>query len=187
MATASQPDTTLLTVEEFALRPDPGHPEELVRGEILTMPPPGARHGSVCFKIAMLIGNHVMAQHLGHVLTNDAGVITSRGPDSVRGPDVAYYSYVRLPRGPLPVGYPAVPPELVVEVLSPNDRWPPMLAKVAEYLNAGVAVVLVLDPERRSAHLHEGSQPTRILGEGDELDLDRVLTGLRIPMSRVFS
>jgi hypothetical protein len=45
--------------------------------------------------------------------------------------EVAFYGYVRVPKGPLPDRYLDVPPDLIVEVLSPSDRWPKVLAKVA--------------------------------------------------------
>jgi Uma2 family endonuclease len=185
MATASQPPQTLVTAEEFARRPDPGYPEELVKGRIVSMPPPGARHGQICNKVGRFLGNHAEDRDLGHVLSNDAGTVTERGPDSVRGPDVSFYTYAKLPKGPLPEGYPAVPPDLVVEVLSPHDRWPKVLAKVAEYLNAGVAVVAVLDPERRTLHLYEGDQPVRILGTDDELTLPALLGDFRVRVGRL--
>ena len=35
-----------------------------------------------------------MDEHdLGHVLSNDSGVITERDPDTVRGADISFYSY----------------------------------------------------------------------------------------------
>ena len=78
-----------------------------------------------------------------------------------------------------------MPPDLVVEVLSPSDRWPKALAKVVEYLNAGVAVVAVLDPERRMLHLYEGDQPVRILGADDELTLPALLGDFRVRVGRL--
>jgi Uma2 family endonuclease len=184
MATATQPTETLLTAEEFARRPDPGYPEELVKGRILSLPPPGARHGQVCAKFVRVLGAYTEDHDLGHVLSNDAGTVTERGPDSVRGPDISYYSYAKLPKGPLPAGYPAVPPDLVVEVLSPHDRWPKVLAKVLEYLNAGVGVVCVIDAERRTLHLYEGDQPVRILDAEGELTLPSLLGEFRVRVGR---
>src|SRR6478609_7246048 len=106
MATAE----TLLTAEEFGRRPDPGYPEELVQGRIIAMPPPDRRHGQVCGQAYYLLRQHVDERDLGHVLSNDSGIITERDPDTVRGADVAYHSYARLPKGPLPAGYgPEVP------------------------------------------------------------------------------
>src|SRR5207248_2573632 len=65
MATAPTPG--LLTAEEFARRPDPGYPEELVKGRVVAMPPPKARHGQVCNKAGRILGNYAEDQDLGHV------------------------------------------------------------------------------------------------------------------------
>lgn len=183
-APSTSPSQALLTAEEFARRPDPGRPEELVRGRIATMPPPGARHGKICNKVGRLLGNYAEDHDLGHVLSNDSGVITGRDPDSVRGPDVSFYSYARLAKGALPEGYPGVPPDLVFEVLSPEERWPRLLGKVSEYLEAGVSAVVVLDPDRRTAHVYEGEDPVRVLSESDELALPGVLGGFRVAVAR---
>jgi Uma2 family endonuclease len=184
MATASQ--ERLLTAEEFARRPDPGYPEELVRGRVVAMPPPRPRHGQVCNKVGRILGNHADEQGLGHVLSNDAGVITRRGPDSVRGPDLSLYRFEKLPRGPVPETYLTVSPDLVVEVLSPDDRWQVVPAKVSEYLEAGVGVVLVLDPEHATVHPYEDARPATILGAEEELDLGEILGGLRVRVGRFF-
>jgi Uma2 family endonuclease len=158
-----------MTAEEFGRRPDPGYPEELVRGRIVPMSVPDRRHGQICNKAGRILGNFADEHDLGHVLSNDAGVVTERGPDTVRGAEIAFYSYQRLPRGPLPKTYGTEVPELIVEVRSKSDRWPQLLAKVAEYLDAGVSVVVVLDDEETPAHV--------ITAETNQiLDADRALT-----------
>jgi Uma2 family endonuclease len=131
----------LLTAEQFAKRPDPGYPEELVKGRVVPLPIPKPRHGEICANAIQMLGGHIESLELGR-LCNDTGVITERGPDTVRRADVSYYSFARVPKGPLPDRYLDIPPDLVVEVLSPSDRWPKVLAKVAEYLDAGTAYVL---------------------------------------------
>ena len=186
MASVTQSSQVQLTAEEFGRRPDPGHPEELVRGQICTMPPPGARHGKVCNKAGRILGNYAEDYDIGHVLNNDSGVITERGPDSVRGPDVSFYSFARLPKGPIPENYPSVSPDLVFEVLSPHDRWPKVLAKVVEYLDAGVSVVGVLDPDRSTLHLYEGDEPVRILGSDDLLRVPKLLGDFQVVVGRFF-
>ena len=123
---------------------------------------------------------------LGHVLSNDAGVITERDPDTVRGADVAFYSYTRLPKGPLPGNYGPEVPELVVEVRSPSDRWPKILAKVAEYLDAGVTVVVVLDDESRTAILYFSDRPSLTLKPDDELTVPEILPGFAVAVRRFF-
>src|SRR2546423_10650116 len=88
----------LLTAEEFLLLPDPGDgsQQELVRGEVITMTPPGGMHGVSCSNAVRLISTFVHDNKLGTVACNDVGIITERNPDSVRGPDVAYWSKTRL-------------------------------------------------------------------------------------------
>jgi Uma2 family endonuclease len=182
MATAE----ALMTAEEFGRRPDPGYPEELVRGRVVEMPPPDRRHGYVCGQAYYYLRLFVQEHDLGRVVTNDSGVITEHDPDTVRGADVAYYSFTRLPKGPLPTGYGPEVPELVVEVLSTSDRWRRVLEKVTEYLNAGVLVVVVLDPGPQVAHVFGADDPPRMLGAADELVLPGLLEGFRVRVGRFF-
>lgn len=85
-----------------------------------------------------------------------SGIVTRRDPDSVRGADVAFYSYARLPADtPLPSrGFATVVPDLVFEVRSHTDRWSAIHEKVAEYLMAGVATVVVLDERTQRAWMY---------------------------------
>jgi Uma2 family endonuclease len=182
MATAE----ALMTAKEFGQRPDPGYPEELVLGRVIEMPPPDRRHGYVCGQAYYLLRPFVDQHDLGRVMTNDSGVITERDPDTVRGADVAYYSYARLPRGPLPTGYGPEVPELIVEVRSASDRWRDVLEKVTEYLKAGVLVVVVLDPEPQVAHVFGPDEPPRILESSDELHFPGVIEGFRVRVGRFF-
>jgi Uma2 family endonuclease len=182
MATAE----ALMSAQEFGDRPDPGHPEELVKGTIIAMPPPDRRHGYVCGQAYYLIRQFVEGHDLGRVLSNDSGVITERNPDTVRGADVAYYSYTRLPRGPLPTGYGPEVPELVVEVCSLSDRWVDINEKVTEYLRAGVLAVVVLDPKPQTAHVFSGEDAPILLRSEDELVLPGILEGLRVRVGQFF-
>jgi Uma2 family endonuclease len=183
MATAALP---LLTAEEFGRKPDPGYPEELVQGRIISMPPPTPRHGQVCGQTYYLLRRHADEHDLGHVLSNDSGVITEREPDTVRGADVSLYSFDRLPRGPIPEGYLPVPPNLIVEVCSPEDRWRDILKKVHEYLEAGVTVVIVLDPEPRLAYIFHADRAPQKLGPDEDLTVPEVLGAFRVRLGRFF-
>jgi Uma2 family endonuclease len=182
MATAE----ALMTAEEFGQRPEPGYPEELVQGTIIAMPPPDRRHGLVCNKAGRILGNFAEDHDLGRVMSNDSGVITERDPDTVRGADIAYYSYARLPRGPLPAGYGPEVPELVVEVRSEGDSWREILIKVGEYLKAGVLKVVVLDPRSRKAHVYSVDDEPVVLGPDDELTFPGLLGEFRVAVHRFF-
>jgi Uma2 family endonuclease len=176
----------LLTAEEFLLLPDTGRPMELVRGRIVMMNVPYYRHGKICGRIVRIVGNFVEEGDLGTVISNDAGVITERGPDSVRGADVAYYSYQRVPKDADPDGYPEVAPEIVFEVRSPSDRSKPVQEKLAEYLNAGVLVVCVVEPADQSVDVHYPGRPVATLTIDQELVFPEILPGFSLPLQRLF-
>jgi Uma2 family endonuclease len=176
----------LMTAEEFAQRPDNGQPAELIRGRIVPMNMPYPRHGQICAQIIYLLRRYLEDHDLGHVVSNDSGVITEHDPDTVRGADVAFYSYARVPPGPFPGSYLPVPPELVFEVRSPSDRWSAILAKVAEYLEAGVTFVCVLDPQTQTARLYQADQPEQTFAAPDELTIPAVLGDWRVRIGRFF-
>ncbi|HEX5273478.1 MAG TPA: Uma2 family endonuclease [Gemmataceae bacterium] len=183
---ASAPAQPLLTAEEFEKLPDDGIPRELVRGKVVEMNVPAPRHGEICINIALLIGPAVRQRAMGRLVSNDSGVITERGPDTVRGPDIAYFSYKRVPQGPLPPGYLDVAPELVFEVRSPTDRWPRLIAKAAEYLEAGVSVVCLLDQVSETVQVYRADELPRTLHGDDELHLPDVLGDLRVTVRQFF-
>ncbi|MFO0899919.1 MAG: Uma2 family endonuclease [Pirellulales bacterium] len=176
----------LLTADDFRQLPEDGHLYELVRGCAIMMVRPGYRHGRVCGEVVRLLGNYYAQHALGTVIGNDAGVITQRDPDTVRGPDVAFYSFARVPRDADPVGYPDSPPEIVFEVLSPHDRWSEVLSMAGEYLQAGVSVVCILDPEARTATVCRADGPPLVLAHDQDLALPELHAEFRVPVAQFF-
>lgn len=151
----------LLTAEEFAARPEPldGSKEELLRGEVITMPPPKYRHGLIQLQIGYLLKCFVIPRKLGWVVV-ESGMVIERDPDSVFGPDVAFTSIERHPNRP--EGYLEIPPDLVVEVLSPDDRRKHVREKIKDWL---------VDPEMRTVTVYAGSL------RGTEIDEAETITG----------
>ena len=183
MATASEP--ALLTVAEFAAMTDDGPQTELVRGKVIAMPPPGSRHGLFCSRFSRILGLFVTERRLGEVLS-ESGVVTHHNPDSVRGPDISYYSAAKLPPLDQWEGYLDVAPDLVVEIRSPSDRWTMMVQKAAEYLAVGVLMVVILDPDTRSAHLFNADQAPRVLGPDENLTFPGLLEGFTVRVGSIF-
>lgn len=179
-------DTALLTAQEYAALPDLGRPTELVRGEVVGMNVPTPRHGQVCGNAYYIVRVYKESHDTGHVVSNDSGFLTERDPDTVRGPDVWFVSYNKVPKGPLPKKYLDVPPDVAFEIKSPSDIWSDVPAKVTEYLEAGVGVVCVLDPDTESAHVFYPDRPNEILSGDDELMLPEHLPGFGVPVRRFF-
>lgn len=147
---------------------------------------PGARHSVICARIARFVGNFVDEHQLGTILSNDGGIVTHRNPDSVRGADVAFYSNQRLLPHEVPEGYPAVAPELVFEVKSPTDQWKNLQSKVAEYLQAGVLTVCVVDPATESVIAYHDEQVTTTFAKDDSLTVEKILPGFSLPLKKIF-
>ena len=178
----------LITAEEFMRMPDPkdGSQQELLRGEIITMPPPQGKHGLVCSLLVGLINTHVRSNRLGFVTCNDAGFISERDPDSVRGPDIAFWSRERLPTFP-DDGYLPIAPDLAIEVLSPSDRSGRITEKVLHYMKTGVRLVLLIDPAVRTVSAALPPNEHMTYEEGQIIEALKVLLpGLEIAVSDLF-
>ena len=160
---------------------------ELIRGEIRTTAPAGFEHGVVIMKLARLLANYVEEHKLGVILGAETGFKLSRGPDTVRGADVAFVAAARLPAGAKPVGYWEGAPDLAVEVVSPSDTADEVEEKVDQYLAAGARLVWVLYPKRRSLTVHRPGGNPVILREPDALDGMDVLPGFRCSLADVFA
>lgn len=182
MSAVTSPPPKLLTAEEYAALPDDGQVTELVRGVVVGLPFSEPTHGYVCANIAYHLNLFVRQHQLGRMVMNNCGVVTTRGPDTVRGPDVAFHS---SDRGSLPHGnWPA--PVLVVEVLSPSDRTSVVVAKVSEYLAAGVRVVLVAWPEQTTIMAYSEEFFNRSFGAGEDLTLPELFPDFRVPVRTLF-
>ena len=177
----------LLTIEEFTTLPDQGRRCELVRGRIVDLNPPQKRHGFVIAAISALMFEYLRKNGVGRVAVGDTGVVTHRDPDSLRGADVAFYSFERAPIGSTrtnPYGDP--PPEIVWEVMSSEDRWADVSEKIAEYLEAGVLFVAVVEPEVRNVHLYSAGANPRVLRKDDEIAFPGVLPDFRCRVADLF-
>ena len=182
---AHVPAVVLMTAEEFA-RHHGGDCMELVDGIPQELPMASPKHGRICLVTGRLVDEHAEKNDLGRVMCNDSFVQTKTNPDTTRGADVSFYSYERLPKGKIPEGILPVAPDLIVEVRSPSERWNAVFAKVVEYLNAGVRVVIVLDEPTGTASVYRPDELQQIFHNGDELVVPDVLPGFSVPVKRLF-
>lgn len=185
MSTTALTSPKLLTAEEYLRLPDNGERRELRRGVVVVMNPPGFRHGEVCSAIHYYLDTFVRTSQVGRTLTNDSGIITQRDPDTVRGADISYYSYNRVPKGQSPVGYAGASPEIVFEVVSPYNTRTEITIKTGEYLRAGVKVVCVADAQHAVVNLHYPDQPSATL-RGDEQLTFAELPGFSLAVKKLF-
>ncbi|HJT28786.1 MAG TPA: Uma2 family endonuclease [Pyrinomonadaceae bacterium] len=180
MSTTTQ--THLMTAEELANLPDSPYRQELIKGELLTMPPVKRLHGLAAAKLTIMLGQYVMAKHLGDVLV-ESGYHIERDPDTVLGPDVSFIAAHHY--SDLPDGYTPGPPDLAIEVLSPGDRKGYVQRKLALWLETGTRSVWLVDPRRRTVEVVASLNDRRTFHEDDEL-VDDVVPGFRVKVSEIF-
>jgi len=170
------------TEEDLLRTPEDGYRHELVDGRIRAVPG-GARHGRVCVHLAMQLVPWVEQRSLGYVFGSNTGLRLPGG--NVRVPDVSFVAKGRFPNEQVPEGFGDLPPDLAIEVLSPDDGSRDVLDKVGEYLQAGVRLVWVIDPKRRTAAVYRSTTDVRRLGPEDSLDGEDVLPGFRCRLAGV--
>jgi Uma2 family endonuclease len=180
--------TTLVqtTADELLRLPRGRNRYELIQGELKTMAPAGYEHGTLAALITSLLLMHVRAQKLGAVTASETGFKLASNPDTVRAPDAAFISQKRLDEvGPVQGYWPGAP-DLAVEVVSPNDLYTEVSDKVAEWLEAGSGMVVVVNPRRQQVFVHAPDTDVKVLGVDDTLDGGEVVPGWQLPIKELF-
>jgi Uma2 family endonuclease len=185
VATATPQETGIPMTAEDLWQLGSTTPGELVRGRFIHMPPTGHPHGTVEANVAAELRAFVKQRRLGKVQSGEVGIITRRNPDTVRGADVVYISNDRLAKARAD-GYLDIAPELVVEIISPNDRWTEINEKVAEYLGCGVTAVWLIDSRTRRVTCYQAPTEVRVFERDDVLSQPDVLPDFAIHVRELF-
>jgi Uma2 family endonuclease len=176
----------LMTAEDLLTLRLPNKSTELVRGRLIVREPPSTYHGRVQSTLNVLVGSHVLRHKLGAVFGQDTGFKIKSDPDTVRAPDLAFVDRERVAQiGPR--GYAALAPDLVAEILSPDDRPGEVLQKVGEWLEAGVSLVWVIDPDRRIASVYRADGTVTAVAPDGDLAGENVLPAFRCRLSEIFA
>lgn len=175
----------LMTADDLLTLDLPGKSTELVRGRVVVREPPSTYHGRVQSTLNILVGSYVRAHALGAVFGQDTGFKIASNPDTVRAPDLAFVARDRVAQI-APRGYAALAPDFVAEILSPDDRPGEVLAKLSEWLEAGVGLVWVIDPDRRSASVYRADGSISVVASDGDLDGESVLPGFTCPLAELF-
>lgn len=181
----------LITAEDFYRMPKPrtGERLELVKGEVVTMSPPGAVHGDKASVVVSALRLFAEQHRLGKVLI-ETGFRLERNPDTVRAPDVSFISNRRLPADGLPEGFILGAPDLAVEVVSPGDLDWEVQGKVGEYLANGANRVWAIRPRARTVTVHHPDGSARTLNVEATLtseDASFSVPGFRLSLRDLFA
>jgi Uma2 family endonuclease len=183
MATLTETQYTPEDLLEITDRPMP----ELIDGQLRERPLMGQKSDAIAARATLLIGSHVETHKLG--LTHGAQgsyQIFPHDPRRVRIPDVSFTKQDRLPTQGPAEGHSRTVPDLVVEVISPNDIAADLEEKIEDFLSAGVPLIWVLNPETRTVQVYRGNGSGSRLRPGDALDGGDVLPGFRCEIATLF-
>lgn len=158
---------------------------ELIDGE-----PREKEMGSESEEIAMEVGHlfrdWLKGKRLGRVGNSNTGYTCfPEGSQKLRKPDTSFVRLDKLPNGRFPKGHCPVAPDLVVEVVSPNETSYDTMAKVEDFLSVGVALIWVIYPGTRTATVFRGNGTSARLTESDMLDGEDVLPGFSVLLKSV--
>ena len=175
----------LVTADELLQMPD--HKlYELIEGKLVKWGPEGLLHGRTSARILGFLYGHVYENDLGVLLAAGCGFFLQHDPDTVRAADGAFIAKGRIPSDADPYGFVETPPDLVVEVVSPNDRARQVQAKIEQWIEHGVKLVWLVHPERRSITVYSSVREVQVLHEGDTLTGDPVLPDFSCSVSEIF-
>ncbi len=186
MTTTTTTEAKLLTAADLLRLYSEGVRGELIRGVLCETMPAGQVHGRIVLNLGSALHNFVTPRSLGVLVASDSGVWLERDPDTVREPDIAFTSVEKLPLDVWNTGYAEVVPDLVVEIASPSDSRREVHDKAHMWLNHGVPLVWVVQPETRTVDIYRPDEPIDSLGEQDVLDGLDVLPGFSCDVSAVF-
>ena len=186
MTTTTTTEAKLLTAADLLRLYGEGVRGELIRGVLCETMPTGHEHGKIVTKLVIRLGNFVEQRALGTLVASDSGVWIERDPDTVREPDIAFTSAEKIPLDARITGYAEAVPDLVVEVASPSDGRREVHDKAHMWINHGVRLVWVVQPETRTIDVYRPGGEVATLGERDALDGLDVLPGFSCEVSAVF-
>jgi Uma2 family endonuclease len=181
-----QTKNEITTAEQLFQAPDIGNRLELVRGVLIVMSPAGSEHGWIASRILIRLGTHVEANDLGKTFAAETGFLIEVNPDTVRAPDAAFVSHERLATAPPSSSYLQVAPDLVVEVVSPNDKSTDVESKAEQWLEAGSSIVLVADPKNQTIRVYKSKAQIEVFHSGEEFSSGDVCGDWKISVNEIF-
>ena len=175
-----------ITAEELIKLHSEGVRGELIRGVLCETMPPGLDHAECVYRLSGILWDYLKEHRIGRAFSGDPGIWIERGPDTVRAPDLAFYSAERLASDVSIPGYTEIVPDLAIEVVSPNDTVPEVNDKAKMWVASGVKLVWVVWPRWRTVEVFRpGAQVIELSGDAI-LEGQDILPGFSNPITDIF-
>ncbi|MEM6978147.1 MAG: Uma2 family endonuclease [Planctomycetota bacterium] len=182
----AQPSPGTATFDDWKAAHDQGVVCELVDGTLVEKPM-GFYESLLA---ACLIRHFGIASDEGRLglTSGEQGFIRLPNCDQVRGPDVAFFLWDRLPDRKVPTDLvPTIAPDIAVEVLSRSNTLAEMATKRKEYFAAGTQLVWLVDPASRSVAVYTSPLNCNVIDENGTLEGGEILPTLKISVAAMFA
>ncbi len=174
---------TQLTLEEFLSLPEGDAIYELIDGQAIPKMSPKRFHSRLTLALSQLL--IPWAQNRGEVGIEWAVTLTRNGKPWVPIPDLLYISYIRLPQDDVRDEACPIPPDLAIEIISPNQTFGEITEKATDYLKAGVLRVWVIDAKAKTITTFDPDTLPQTKRGNNTLE-DSLLEGLQITPQQIF-
>ena len=181
-----QAQSEINSAEQLFKASENGKRLELQKGTLIVMSPAGSEHGRIASRILIRLGTYVEENDLGETFAAETGFLIEQNPDTVRAPDAAFVSHRRLSETDPTSAYLALAPDLVVEVVSPNDSSSDIEGKAHQWLSAGTQIVLVADPKNETLRAYRSKSEIQVLHSGETFESGDVCKNWQLSVNEVF-
>ena len=178
--------TALMTAEELLELPRGQHRYELINGELKTMSPSGHNHGRIGAQLSAILWGFVTDHEMGDVYGAETGFILTSNPDTVLAPDIAFINEQRAREFRGTAGYWPGPPDLAIEVLSPDDTSPKTTKNVNQWLGYGAKQVWIVDAKHETVTTHRSLREATTFASGETVEADDLLPGFKVAVADIF-
>jgi Uma2 family endonuclease len=156
---------------------------ELIDGLLVEMPAMGFKSSWVAGELYFRLRNFLASKPIGVAATAEASFACFAGrPKLVRKPDVSVVLCDPATFVPPTVNF-EIAPDLVVEVVSPNDKFSDIEDKIELFIGAGTQLIWIVDPEKRTVTIHRANGSYSRLRDPAELSGEDVLPGFHVALA----
>ncbi|MBD2385779.1 Uma2 family endonuclease [Cylindrospermum sp. FACHB-282] len=158
--------------------------ERTAEGELIIMPPTGWETGNRNSRLTQRLGNWTDADGTGLAFDSSTGFKLPNGAD--RSPDASWVKRDRLVAlNPDPAKFLPIAPDFVAELRSATDNLEKLQRKMQEYIDNGVRLGWLIDPQNQRVEIYRPQQEVEILQSPTSLSGEEVLPGFMLDLAQI--
>lgn len=160
--------------------------ERTAEGELILMPPTGWKSGNRNSRLTQRLGNWADADGTGLAFDSSTGYKLPNGAN--RSPDASWVSRERLEAlNPNPARFLPMAPDFAVELRSASDSLQTLQHKMQEYIDNGVRLGWLIDPQNQRVEIYRPGQAVEVLQAPSSLSGEDILPGFVLDLEQILN